>query len=142
MERRIRQPAEDWQAPSRAQRRQAWRDPVEPPPGPGVQLGPVRVTPIRVLMLLALVGSLAYLAFAISVRDASSIPLLASGAAVLGLVFAGLAAAGVYSILQAGRVGADGRAMAMALAGGLCAIAAFGCWAGAVVLILVSQSGQ
>jgi hypothetical protein len=113
------------------------------PPGPPrreTQVAGIRITPTRVLLALALVGSLAYLAFAISVRDASSIPLLASGAAILGLVFAGLAAAGAFSTLQAGREGADGRAFAMAILGGLCAIAAFGCWAAAVVFILVSQS--
>jgi hypothetical protein len=91
-------------------------------------------------MAVALVGSLLYLAYAITVRDASSIPLLASGAAVLGFVFAGLAIAGAYSILQAGREGADGRAFGMAILGGLCAIAAFGCWAAAVVFVLLSRS--
>jgi hypothetical protein len=154
MDRRARRPADErwqrpiddrWQPSPRGRPRpDEWEDDpygdYGPPPPRGLRIGPLLVTPTKVLMVVALVGSLAYLAYAITVRDTSSIPLLASGAAVLGLVFAGLAVAGAYSTLQAGRVGSDGRAFAMAFLGGLCAIAAFGCWAAAVVFILVSQS--
>ncbi|HEY7737066.1 MAG TPA: hypothetical protein VH813_09760 [Candidatus Limnocylindrales bacterium] len=170
MDRRIRRPAEGWRSPpgnvrdrdqwpgerdqwahdrdqwaDDRQRRRGrepddWAEPGGRPPRRGVQVGPLVITPVRVLIVLALAGSIAYLAYAITVRDASSIPLLASGAVVLGLVFAGLAAAGAWSVLEAGRMGADGRAFAMALLGGLCAIAAFGCWGAAVVLMLLSQA--
>src|SRR5207247_10624707 len=56
------------------------------------RLGPVPITVTGVLIAVALVGSLAYLAYAVTVRDASQIPLLASGAVVLGIVFAVIAA--------------------------------------------------
>jgi hypothetical protein len=149
MERRVRPREADWSEPDAdPRRRDGWAygaDPDyydEPPPPRGWQVGAILITPTRVLMLLALVGSLLYLAYAITVRDASSLPLLASGAAVLGIVFAGLAVAGAFSILRAGREGADGRAFGLAILGGLCAIAAFGCWAAAVVFIMVSQSAS
>jgi hypothetical protein len=144
MDRRIRTSSREWSGSGRGARpRDDWYGADEPPPPSprrGVQVGPILITPVRVLIVLALAGSIAYLGYAITVRDASSIPLLASGAVVLGLVFAGLAAAGALSVVEAGRMGADGRAFAMALLGGLCAIAAFGCWGAAVVLILLSRA--
>jgi len=49
------------------------------------------ISPGIVILLIALVGSVAYVLFAITVRDSSQIPLLASGAVVLGIVFVALA---------------------------------------------------
>ena len=50
----------------------------------GPHLGPIRLTPTRVFIGVALLGSVAYLVYALTVRDANQIPLLASGAAILG----------------------------------------------------------
>jgi hypothetical protein len=103
----------------------------------GPHLGPLQITPIRVMLAVALVGSLAYLVFAITVRDASQIPMLASGAAVLGIVFAALAVGGAIETYRAGS-GPDGRrAILLALAGGIAAIIAAGCFSAAIVLALV-----
>jgi hypothetical protein len=97
----------------------------------------VEITPIRVMLAVALVGSLAYLAFAITVRDASQIPMLASGAAVLGIVFTALAVGGAIETYRAG-MGPDGRrAILLAVAGGIAAIIAAGCFSAAIVLALV-----
>ena len=52
----------------------------------GPHIGPLRLTPTRVTLGIALFGSAAFLLYAITVRDASQIPLLSSGAAVLGMV--------------------------------------------------------
>jgi hypothetical protein len=82
-------------------------------------------------------GSLAYLLFAITVRDASQIPMLASGAAVLGIVFTALAIGGAVETYRAGTRPDGRRAIVLALAGGLAAIIAAGCFAGAIVLALV-----
>ncbi len=108
---------------------------------PGTYLGPVRLTPTRVVLAVALVGSLAYLAFAISVRDASSIPMLSSGAAVLGIVFAALAITGAVSVYRAASEGRTRAAFTAAILGGGAAILAAGCFAAAVVLALVLQGG-
>jgi hypothetical protein len=107
----------------------------------GPHLGSIRITPIRVMLAIALVGSLAYLLFAITVRDASQIPMLASGAFVLGIVFAALAVGGAIETYRAG-LGPDGRrAVLLAIAGGLAAIISAGCFAGAIVLAMVWSSG-
>ena len=103
----------------------------------GPHLGPVRITPIRVVLAIALLGSLAYIAFAITVRDTSQIPMLASGAAVLGIVFSALALGGLIESYRAGQAG-DGRlAIVLAIGGGVAAMIAAGCFAAAMVLALV-----
>jgi hypothetical protein len=99
------------------------------------------VTPLRIVVVVALVGSLAYLAYALTVRDASQIPMLASGAAVLGVVFVGLAFAGALATYRAGADGRSGTAFRNAILGGVAAMIAAGCFAGAVVLALVWQAG-
>jgi hypothetical protein len=95
------------------------------------------ITPTRVTLFIALVGSVAFLAYAVTVRDTSQIPLLASGLAVLGIVFGALALSGARGAVGAGREGAGGRAFAMALSGGLASVIAFGCFGAAIVLALV-----
>jgi hypothetical protein len=106
---------------------------------PGPHVGPIRLTPTVVVFLIALVGSLGYLAFALTVRDPSQIPMLASGAAVLGIVFIALAAAGAVRTYQAGVDGHGGRAFGLAVGGGIAAVIGFVCFAAAIVLALVWQ---
>ncbi|TMF40971.1 MAG: hypothetical protein E6I26_01860 [Chloroflexi bacterium] len=91
------------------------------------------------LIAVALVGSLAYLAYAVTVRDASQIPLLASGAVVLGIVFAGIAGVGARATWRSSVGGRDARAFAHAIVGGLAALVAAACFAGAVILFLLRQ---
>ena len=131
MERRARTAVDDrWDEPPRR----------APAARRGVYLGPIRITPVRVVLVIALIGTLAYLAYALTVRDASQIPMLASGAAVLGLVFLGLAVAGGQGTLVAGRERRNRDAIAMALGGGIAAMIGFGAIAGAVVLAMVWTS--
>jgi hypothetical protein len=94
------------------------------------------VTPTRVILAIAVLGSIAFLAYAVTVRDTRQIPLLASGAAVLGLVFATLAAAGGVATFRAGRDGQVGRALAMAIGGGVAGMIAAGAFAFALVIVL------
>jgi hypothetical protein len=103
----------------------------------GLHLGPVRITVTRVILLVAVLGSAGYLVYAITVRDANQIPMLASGAAVLGLVFAALAIAGVVETVRAARADQPGRSVVAAIFGGIAAIIALGCFAGAAVLALL-----
>jgi hypothetical protein len=103
----------------------------------GAHLGPVRITPTRVVLLVAVVGSIGYLAYAVTVRDAAQIPMLASGAAVLGIVFSALALAGVMETVRAARADRPGRSVVAAVFGGLAGIFAFGCFAAAAVLALL-----
>jgi len=102
-------------------------------------LGPVPITVTGVLIAVALIGSLAYLAYAVTVRDASQIPLLASGAVVLGIVFAAIAGVGARATWRSSVGGRDARAFAHAIVGGLAALVAAACFAGAVILFLLRQ---
>lgn len=103
----------------------------------GPHIGPLRLTPTRVFVAIALIGSIGYLVYSITVRDTNQIPLLASGAAILGIVFAALAVMGAWRAYRAGSEGSGGRAVLAALAGGVAALVAFGAFATAAVLSLL-----
>ena len=124
--------------------RQPRRPAVSPrrSPAAGSGRGGLRPTPGLIFLLIAVVGSIAYLLYAVTVRDASQIPLLASGAVVLGLAFGALA---IYCLRSSWRVGADGRggrAFGVALIGGGAAIAAAGCLAAAIILFQLAAGGR
>jgi hypothetical protein len=100
-----------------------------------------RISPGVVFLVIAIVGSIAYMAYTVTVRDTSQIPLLASGAVVLAIVFGALAA---YCLRSIWRSGTDrrrgGRTVLVALVGGGAAIAAAGFAAGAIILFQVASS--
>jgi hypothetical protein len=99
-----------------------------------------RISPGLVFLAVAIIGSVAYLAYAITVRDASQIPLLASGAVVLAIVFGALAGYSVRALWRAGAEGRGGRAIAIALVGGIAAMACAGALAGAIILFQLASS--
>jgi hypothetical protein len=107
-----------------------------PAPTNWPRIGPLVVTPVRVVLVLALVGSLAYVVYALTVRDTAQLPMLSSGAAVLGIAFMALAVSGFLGIRDAGYEGRDGRAVLLALLGGVAAIVGFGCFAMAIVFAM------
>lgn len=114
------------------------RGPAPRRSGPGgPAIAGIRVTPIRAVLAVALSGTLAFIAYTINVREAEQIPMLAAGAAVLGIVFVGVALGGAVEGYRAGRAGDGRRAILIALAGGFAAMIAAGCFAGALVLALV-----
>ena len=108
----------------------------------GPRVGPLRLTPTRVTLFVALAGALGFLLYAITVRDVTQIPLLAAGAFVLGIVFGALAVAGLVATYRAASEGAGGRAFLLALMGGIAAVIAFGCLSGAVILAFLSPKGH
>lgn len=93
-----------------------------------------RISPGLVFIGVALFGAIAYILFAITVRDASQIPLLASGAVVLAIVFGALAVYCLRATWRAGVESRSGRALLIALIGGGAAMVAAGCLAGAFIL--------
>ena len=103
----------------------------------GLRLGPIPITVTGVLIVIALILSLAYVAYAITVRDPSQIPLLASGLVVVGLVFVAIAAVGARAAWRSSVRGSDARAFGHALIGGIASLVAAGCVALAVILFLV-----
>ncbi len=103
----------------------------------GPHLGRIRVTPLRVTLTVALVGGLVFLAYATFVRDQLQVPLMATGLAVCGLVFAAIAVLSVSAVVRAGRDGHDGTAVLTALLGGVCAVGSLMLLAGAVIMSLI-----
>ena len=97
------------------------------------------VTPGVAILAIALVGSVLFAIYTITVRDASQIPLLAAGAVALGIVFIALAGYCVRATWRAGVDGRNGRALGLAVAGGTAAIIGSGCFASAIILFLLSR---
>ncbi len=94
-----------------------------------------RISPVAIFLVIAIVGSIAYMAYVVTVREATQIPLLASGAVVLAIVFGALAAFCLRTIWQGGMErDSGGRVILAALVGGGAAIAASGFAAGAIIL--------
>jgi hypothetical protein len=118
----------------------ARRRPANTPQTATRRIGPIPVTVTGILIVVALVGSLVYLLYAVTVRDASQIPLLASGAVVLGIVFAAVAFVGARAAWRSSLGGRDGRAFAHALVGGIASLVAAACFAGAFILATLSQT--
>jgi hypothetical protein len=107
----------------------------------GTRIGPVRVTPIRAALGIALIGSLAYIAVAILVvNDSNQLPMVTAGVAVLGLVFAALSMGGAIRMWRAWQDGAQGQTVFFALAGGIAGTIAIGCFAVALVFALVTRA--
>ncbi len=96
-----------------------------------------RLNPILVAIAIALVGSLALVIYAFLKRDSSQIPLLATAAAIFGIVLLVVAASGAAGTYRAAREGRAGRAVVLALTGGMAAIAAAGVLAFATILGLL-----
>ena len=106
-----------------------------------MHLGPIGVTPIRVVVAIAFLGSLAFIGYAIlAVRDARQIPMLSSGFLVLGVACAAVALGALIQLWRAGERGRTGRAMALAIAGGVAGLAAIGCFTVTVVFALLWKS--
>ncbi|MGH2474765.1 MAG: hypothetical protein ACRDIL_05830 [Candidatus Limnocylindrales bacterium] len=97
-----------------------------------------RVSPGVVFLVVAIIGSIAYMAYTVTVREASQIPLLASGAVVLAIVFAALSAYSLRAVWRAGEEERGQRALLIALVGGGAAIAAAGFAAGAIILFQIA----
>ena len=103
----------------------------------GPHVGPVGISPLRVTLVIALFGGLGFLAYAVVVRDQLQVPLMASGFAVCGLVFAAMAVLAIISVVRSGREGRDGMAVMTALFGGLIAMASLMSLAAAVIMSLI-----
>ncbi len=104
----------------------------------GPHIGPVRLTPVRMAIAVAFIGSLGFIAFAIlRVRDTSQIPMLSSGFGVLGIAFAAVAIGGAIEMWRASAAARPGRATAMAIVGGLAGFAAIGSFAAAAIFALL-----
>jgi len=122
----------------------ASRRPPERRPADRRRGGPDRAAggiPVGVVILaVAVVLSVAYAAYAVTVRDTSQIPLLASGAVVVGIAFGALALYVLSATWRAGIEGRGGQAILFGFLGGIAAIIAAGCAAAAIVLFMLAGS--
>jgi hypothetical protein len=92
------------------------------------------ITAPRIAFAIAVIGSLVFLALAIVARN---IPLLASAAAVVGIVFVALAVVGGRGTWRAATDGRNRRALGLAVGGGLAAIVGLASLAMAIDLALI-----
>lgn len=111
-----------------------------PPPRPA--RGGSRISPGVIFLVIALVLSVVYAVYALTVRDTSQIPLLASGAVVVGLAFGAFALYALSAVWRAGMDGRGGKALLLGLIGGGAAMVAAGCLAGAIVLFMLAGSSS
>jgi hypothetical protein len=103
-------------------------------------IGRFEVTPIRAIVAIAFIGSSALIAYAVlRVRDSNQIGMVSAGFAVLGLSFVAMAVGAIIEMWRAAAVARTGRAMALAIAGGLAGLAAIGCFTVTAILALVSR---
>ena len=102
--------------------------------------GGLAISPGVVFLAVALIGSVVFALYAVTVRDASQIPLLAAGGAVLGIVFIAVAAFAVRATWRAGIDGRNGQALALGVGGGIAVMIGAGCLAGSIILFLLSQT--
>jgi hypothetical protein len=95
----------------------------------GRSIGPLPITPAVILVALALIGSMAFIAYVVIAIDEEQIPLLAAGFAVLGACFVAIAIGALMGMWRAASRAAGGRALLLAIVGGIAGMAAIGCFA-------------
>lgn len=110
---------------------------AEPRRGGGPHIGPIAITPIRLMLLVALAGGIGFLVWSLLERDALQIPLMATGFALTGLVLLAMAILAVINIVRAGHEGRDGAAVLTAIFGGVVAMGAMLCLAAAVIFSMI-----
>lgn len=94
----------------------------------GLHLGPLPITLPLIVIALALIGSVGFIAYVVLSIDEEQIPLLAAGFAVLGATFVAMAIGMLVAMWRAASRAAGGRALLLAIFGGFAAIAAIGCF--------------
>jgi len=90
-----------------------------------------------VLVAIVLLGSLAFIGYVtLNVHD-NQIPLLAVGFVALGAAWAAIAVGSLVGMWRAASIARTGRAVGLALFGGLAGLGAIGCFAITALLTLV-----
>lgn len=120
---------------------QGYPDPAESP-GPPLRRPrrQRRITPLRVVLGIALLASLGVVGYGLLARDATQLPMLTAGEFISGIVFALLALAGAWAAYSRSREGSTGRALVYAVMGGFAALLAAASLASAVILTLTLSS--
>lgn len=89
------------------------------------------------LVAIAFVGSLAYIAYVVTQVEDEQIPLLGYGFGVLGATFAVVALGSLVSMWQAASRARAGRALLLAIVGGIAGMIAIGCFGFTAIATMV-----
>jgi hypothetical protein len=92
------------------------------------------------IVAIVLAGSLVYIVYVVLNVHDNQIPLLAAGFIACGLSWAAIAIGSLAGVWRAASRARTGRAMALAIVGGLAGLAAIGCFAVTALLTLVWSS--
>jgi hypothetical protein len=106
-------------------------------PRAGRWIGPVKVTPVSVVVALVLIGSILFIGYVTFKVDDNQIPLLAVGFVACGAAWGAIAVGALLGMWRAASWAHTGRATGLAIGGGLAGLAAIGCFSIAVLLALV-----
>lgn len=107
------------------------------PARPGRWIGPLRITPVVVVVALVLIGSFVFIGYVtLNVHD-NQIPLLALGFVAFGVAWAAIAIGALLGMWRAASYARTGRATGLAIIGGLAGLGAIGCFAITALLTLV-----
>jgi hypothetical protein len=98
-----------------------------------------RLSPALVLLSIGSIGSLVFLAFAMT-SHTTPVPVLLSSAVVTGLAFAVDAVVASFMTWHAGQDGEARKALLLAVVGGTSAVIAAGAFAGTLILMLLLSS--
>ena len=106
----------------------------------GRYVGPLEITPAVILVTIALIGSLAYIVYVVTQVQDEQIQLLGYGFGILGASFATIAVGAVVSIWRAASRARTGRALAIAIVGGVAGMLAIGCFAFTAISLMVGRT--
>jgi hypothetical protein len=93
-----------------------------------------------IVIALAFLGSIAWIGYVVAAVEEDQIQLLAVGFVVLGAAFGAIALWSLVAMWRAASRTRGGRALGLAIVGGLAGLGAIGCFAVAAVAALVSSS--
>jgi hypothetical protein len=111
--------------------------PVSSQPRRGRLITPSRIA--IVLVALALIGSIAYVLYVVTQVEDQQIQLLGYGFGVMGASFAAIAIGALVAIWRAASRARTGRALLLAIVGGVAALSAIGCFTFTTLALLVGR---
>lgn len=109
-------------------------------PRRGVYVGPVKLTPVVVLLALALIGSAAFILYVVLRIEDQQIPLLGAGFGVMGASLGAIAIGSLVEMWRAASEARAGRALGLAIFGGLAGLGAIGCLTFTVISTMLWRS--
>jgi hypothetical protein len=97
----------------------------------------IRISLPAVVIGLAMIGSLGFIGYVVARVEDQQIPLLAMGFVVLGASWGAIAIWSLVGMWQAASRALGGRALGLAVLGGLAGLGAIGCFSVAAIAALV-----